>query len=998
MKMKASWPSAATLVTVLLLAACTDRDDGGPDGRPPGTGPSRVIAAPLGKIVPCRLTLSRNRAEPGQVVQVDGIPSGFVRPGMRVIAREGSSEVIGSAFFEAPTSGQPSRFSVPPRPAKPLEGGPVMIEIGDGRQRCEAVPLEIGALPDAEPALAGRVVDKLAEWLEIQVRLLGGDPEALLTADRDTIDPGLLPFAVNLRLLGSEARPGWLRQQVAQAIASGDRVIPGVMAAADLEGELDRAIGELRALPLPPAAALAKTAVPAKNARCEGERLTPNPPSINSAAELSRRMLAAGKGGLYQSNALGQFLGTVGIAASEEAGSGANAFGAAGVSVGANALGAKLYVLKTTEAARQALEPRRIESFDVRRADTLLVEDRPANQPGRWENASVIAVGEEFNVNEAALDGLITTVGMVPGPVGAIVGVGSTAFANPISAALKELTKDGCTRINAPRYGPIDVSDEDWTRSEITGDAVTRIDHRTYRGAAIGAAELKIILRGEKFGVLSAGYSKALAIAVNPQVLSLLPSSIRLSAPGQTASIGATITNSEAGPSGPVNIARRILTLGDHQLRGTRINGDLLEVDVQTSAKREDFPLRIEFKPMNPVLPGGPARERIAVIDIGGELKLSRQGRACLLPDSEVEFSVSLAGFGANELGVDLQLSGGTLVSHANNQATQRIVVRAGQAGTLTLRATSRADRNASDEISLSVLRSCLRKVHYSAGLFEADGVGIESDGSSSCPPYSAVEPQSTRQEVNEADIVLPPAIPADNLLWFERSERVTADFITDITVRQDDGNGNCASARLSGSNKGESLTYAREDGTLGLRLQADISGSCRFDEVFGGCTKNQAAGVINTLSYFEVTEDTPVRIEGELRCAGLSGLVMMTPFSGIASRYENGVTPYIPTDPVNGSLIRKPDGSGRVPVLWVAECKSADQVIPFSETVIFKAPRRVGGKDLIVVSVSGSAQVLTTGKSATVPISDLAQIPPPATGNYRSTADVEFRVKLAPQ
>ncbi|MDM4771820.1 hypothetical protein [Solimonas sp. SE-A11] len=994
MNMKTRWPFAATLIAGLLLAACTDQDDGGPDGRPPSPGPGKIIAAPLGKAVPCRLTLTPARAEPGEVVQVNGIPASFVRPGMRVIARDGSSEAIGAAFFEAPASGQPSRFTVPPRPAKPLEGGPVLIEIGDGRQRCEAVSLEIGALPDAEPALVGRVADKLEEWLELQVRLLGGDPATLLTADRSAIDPSLLPFALNLRLLGSEAQPGWLRRQVTQAVASGDRVIPGVMAAADLEGELDRAIAELRELPLPTLAA----AVLAKNALCQGEQLTPNPPPIGSAAELSRRMLAAGKGGLYQSNALGQLLGTVGIAASEEASNGANAFGAGNVSLGANALGAKLYILKTTEAARQALEPRTIESFDVRRADTLLVEDRPANQPGRWENASVIAVGTEFNINAAALEGLITTVGMIPGPVGAAVGVGSTAFANPLSNIQSELTEDGCTRIKAPRYGPINVSDEDWTRSEIIGDAVTRIDHRTYRGAAIGGAELKITLRGEKFGVLSVGISRTFAIAVNPQMLSLLPSSVRLSAPGQTASIGATIANSEAGPNGPVNIARRILTLGDHQISNTRISGDLLEADVQTSAKREDFPLRIEFKPLNPVLPGGPPRERIAVIDIGGELTLKRQGSACLLPGSEVEFQANLAGFAANELGVDLQLSGGTLVSHANNQAAQRIVVRAGEAGTLSLRATSRADRNASDEISLPVLRSCLRKVHYSGTSFDAGGIGTESDGSESCPPFSTVELQSTRIGVDPEEIVLPPAIPPDGKLWFERSERITADFLTDFTLRQGDGEGNCPSARLSGSSKGEGLTYAREDGTLGLRLNADISGSCVSQGDISGCSGNQATGVMNTLSYFEVTEDTPVRIEGELRCANLSGLVLMTAFSGIASRYENGVTPYIPTDPIEGSLIRKPDGSGRVPVLWVAECKSANQVIPFSETVIFQAPRRVGGKDLIIVSTSGSAQVLASGKPAMVPISDPSQIPFPAPGNYRSTADVEFRVKLLPQ
>ncbi|MGV2481564.1 UNVERIFIED_CONTAM: hypothetical protein IGO34_32725, partial [Salmonella enterica subsp. enterica serovar Weltevreden] len=85
----------------------------------------------------------------------------------------------------------------------------------------------------------------------------------------------------------------------------------------------------------------------------------------------------------------------------------------------------------------------------------------------------------------------------------------------------------------------------------------------------------------------------------------------------------------------------------------------------------------------------------------------------------------TLSGFAANELGVDLTVTGGTLVSHENNVAAQRIVVRAGAPGTLTVRASSRADRSLSREISVPVLRTCLRKIHYSGGVIQAAGIGI---------------------------------------------------------------------------------------------------------------------------------------------------------------------------------------------------------------------------------------------------------------------------------
>lgn len=982
-------PLAALLCGSLLLSACGGNGSG--NGGP-------TVSRPLGKEVACTLSLNPTSVAPGEPVTVTGIPANFSNPGMRVIARNASGDTVGAAFFEAPESGQASRFAAPLHPATPLAGGEVLIEIGDGARRCAALPLQIGGLPDAEPALMQTVLDKLETWLDLQIRVLGGDPAALAAADQDSIDPSLIPLSVAKKLLGSDQAPGSLRQQVTQAIASGDRIIPGVMVAADLAGELDRAIAELNALP----PTLREPLTAAKNVRCEAERLTPVPLPIRSAAELSQRMLASGKGGLYQSNALGQFIGTVGIAASEEASSGGPFSGAGAASVGANALGAKLYVLKTVEAARQALEPKTIESFDLRRADTLLVEDRPASQPGRWENASVIAVGEEFNVNEAALDGLITTVGMIPGPVGATVGIGSTAFANPISAALKELTSEGCTRIEAPRYGPIDVTDEEWTESRIIGTAVQRIDHRTYRGAEIGSAELKVTLRGEKFNVLSAQFSETLNIVVNPQILSLLPSSLRLSEPGGLATIGATIANSEAGPNGPINIERQIVSSGDHEIRNVRANGDLLEIDVQASSRREDFPVRIRFAPLNPVLPGGGPRERIATIDIGGALTLDRNGGDCLLPNSEAQFTATLNGFAANELGVDLTVTGGTLVSHENNVATQRIVVRAGGPGTLTVRAVSRADRSLSEEISVPVLRTCLRKIHYSGGVFQAGGIGVDSDGSDGCPPESDVANQDTRTGPPEESIVIPPAIPPASDLWFQREERITADFTTDVTVHRlvDES---CRSHRFSGRTEGDIRFYAEEDGTLGMQFNADLSGNCRVEnDELAGCSRSQAAGVFNTMSYFEITEDTPIRIEGELRCAGLSGYVELTSFSGIATRFEDGVTPYLGIAEGH-SLIVKPDGSQAVPVLWVAECTEADEVVPFAETVIFQAPRKAGGKDLIVVLGSGSASAQINGitKSGFGPLIDPEnpQPPPlPQSGSYASKAQVDFRVKLAPQ
>lgn len=991
------WP----VLALVLLTAC-----GGGGGGDDATGDGdRALGRPLGAEVSCALTLSPSSVMPGEVVTVSGLPAEFTNPGMRVIAREAGAETIAAAFFVAPAEGErPTRFAAPIHPARPLQGGEVLIEIGDGQRRCPALPLQVGALPPAEPALMQTVLDKLAQWVDLQIRVMGGEPASVAAADRDSIEPSLIPLAVAKRLLGTPEQPGILRQQVAEAIAAGDPVVPAVMAAADLAGELDRAIAELQSLPIPVRPQAARLERKNGNPLCEGERLTPNPLPIHTAAELSRYMLAAGRGTTYQSNTWGQFLGAVGLTAGQEVG----AVGGA-TAMGANVLGTQLYILKTTEAVRRALEPKTIDSFDVRRADVLMVEDRPASQPGRWENATVMALGEEFNVNEAALDGLISTVGLVPGPLGTAIGLGGVGFANQISEVVKELTREGCTRINAPRYGPIDVSEEDWTVATINGSALQRVDHRRYRGAEIGSAELEVRLRGEKFGVIGIQHRQSFNVVVNPQQLTLSPSSLRLSEPGQRVTLSASITNSEAGPNGPINIDRRILTLGEHEIRNTRIDGDFIEVDVQTSTRREDFPLRIQFTPLNPTLPGGGDRSRVAEIDLGGQLRLAKVGGDCLLPGSQAEFKATLDGFGANELGVDVQVTGGTLVSHDNDTPVQRIVVRAAAPGTLSVRATSRTKPSISDEVSVAVLSACLRKIQNSHGVIEASGNGVSSDGSEGCPEsQDELALQRTRTEGTDPEnIVLPPAIPPAHMLWFQREESISADYVSHITAyASPSGEGACQRYDFSGTARGAIRFYAEDDGTMGMNYDADLAGNCRaVGDALDGCAASHAIGVMNTMSYLEITEDTPVHIEGELQCSGMSGYIEMQPFYGIAMRYENGVTPYMP---IGESLIMDESGEDVPPVLWYAECTQAQQRVPFSATVIFKAPRQVGGKDLITISGTGSVYATINGMrkdhfgpGIPPPTDDEVPPPPPEppkTGDYASKAKVDFYVKVVPK
>lgn len=998
-----SMPGHRRLAGLMWLATLTACGGGGDTGGvpPAATDPRTVLAAPLGRPAACTVTLTPTTAAPGDRIMVSGLPPDLGEPGIRVIARSASGDTVGAAYFQPVPSGLPQEFAAPIHPATPLSGGALLIEIGDGTRHCPAVPLQVTGLPDRDPAFALTVVDLLEAWVDASIRVMGADPAALATATADTVAPDLVAFAIAKRLLAADAGRGSLREQAQQSVSTGDRVLAGLFAAAGLDVALASAVAQLDAIPTPirdPAVApRRKDAAVAKNALCAGQQFPPNPLRISNAAELSARMLAAEQGYLIEESGftrIGQLLGTAGVSTSGAPASAANTAGNA------------LFVIKTVEGARRALEPKRITAYSVRDADTLLIEDRPLSRPGRWEVASVRASGDEFNISNVILDGLVNSLGLIPGPVGTVVSVASVGGAVQINNAINELTRDACIKIEAPLYGPIDVSDEEWTEATIEGASVERLSHRTYRGIALGTSELRVRLRGEKFGEIASAFVERRAIAVNPQILSLLPSFARVEQPGDIVEISATIANSEVDKA---NLVAEITSAGgqpgvalDHVILSRQRDGDLFTVRVKTAQDREQFPVQITFDTLNPTLPPDD-RARIATIDTGGKLELSSSA-GCLTPGTEFELTATLTGFRPNERGVNLQVSGGTLVSQTDNQAVQRIVVRAGQPGTVQVRATSRADSSLSEDFSAAVSLQCLRKIHYSGGGFSGGGIGTDSDGGEGCPPYSTVDSEAILlSTAAPEDVVIPPQIPPPQDLWVQRSEQRSALFSTDFTAYRE-GDPQCRSARFNGSTQGELRIYAEPDGTLGLRLQADLAGNCRYEsEEPNGCAASSANGVMNGFSYLEITQDTPVRVEGELRCAGLSGFVEVSAFSGLATRFENGTTPYLPVGGNGDSLIRGTDGQPRTPVLWVAQCTAADQVIPFDETFIFKAPRQVGGTDLIVIQSSGFANIAITGieKAGFGPLVDPQnpQPPPlPRTGSYRSTGDLLFRVRVAPQ
>lgn len=1023
---------AILLGSSVVLVACGGGDSGtstAPKPSVPIITAYQALEQPLGREVStCNLVLNKTNAAFLEELTLTGLPENFAEPSFRIIANDGKNQYVNAGFFNQIKAGEPLRLIAPIHPITPLSGGKVTLEVGDGALRCPTITLNVAAVPAADPKILTRINQKIEQWLDLTIQQLGADPAALATATADTIQPDLIPFAIAKKSLAAN---GTLTQQAQQAIIDNNQVVAGVMQGSQIEAQLDAAIAELQALPRPtatratlkpasqPRIALTPKAAPpihwlnptpadpialSKNrpiaqpknaALCAGQQFPPNPLPISSAAELSQRMLAAQKGYVIGSNEqtqIGQMLGSYALAGSSTA----------------NHAGTGLYVIKTIENAKRALEPTELTSYQIGRFDGLLIEDRPASQAGRWDGANLTAQGQTFNISSSILEGLLTAVGMTPGVVGVAVTATGTAFANPINNLVNELTQESCIKIDAPKYGPFNVSDEEWTEFSVIGDAVERLSQRTYIGQNIGAAELQFKLRTEKFASNRILIEKR-NVVVQEQQISLSPSQSRVREAGETVEIIATIPNSFVNKG---NLDATVLTPNTRILSRQRSN-DQYVLRIATPTDRQDYPVRIEFETLNPVLP--PAvnntRSAIATINLGGQIILS-QPSACVVPNSTFELTAEISGFSANQRDIDWLVTGpARLISTQPNADGTRVVatIQTTGAGNVEITANASADLSVQARRVANVSERCLVKTQIVGMGISAPISSTDSDGGEGCLAAQDMQVREEKYQTDENPTQIPD-LPRESERWFNRSERVTVQNQTaSVSVqRANANNSGCNRATVSSNTRADIRVYGGNDGTLGFDFDADLQGSCSLvksgdqDEVF--CANSNAVVSSGGFHYLDIERDTTVLVEGELKCAGLSGVVGFTPMSLIALRYEStngGLTQYVSSQ-LSESLIADKSGNPLPPVLWAnVQCRQANQTIQLSQEVVFKKPRQSGKTDRIIFSSTGNAFAGITGTTragfgmfGTEP-TDLVE---PKVGNYRSTAKVNFLIRITPK
>ncbi|EKF74600.1 hypothetical protein A11A3_08235 [Alcanivorax hongdengensis A-11-3] len=990
------WLTGAGLA--LLLTACGGGGGGGGDGgndSPPAADANPLKAAvanPLGHRTDCPgLTLSATHGSPGTVITVTGLPADFGEASIRVIADGDAGQIIDPLFLNAGDEGDPIRFTTPLAPTRDPEGGNVMMELGDGDQHCPAFAFTIDALPQAPDDYTRTVRQRLETWVDKSLAVLGYNPQTLLDADPDTLPQQDLSFWVVKQYVSGD-RPDGLKALAAQASDDPDKLLERLLMASGLEDDLVDALNELDTVPVgmrqtsQAATKRAHTRVKI-NGSCDEQSVDPDKLIISGAAELSARMKSAAAGYVFDGSVSGQVLGDASLVNYKNTG---QAAGYAGTTVS---------VISEVKAMRRALEPQSITDFEVRRVDQSWIEDRDPANPAFWDLAFVKAKGKSFNFGATFLNGLVTLAGMVPGPVGASIGTASTLGSKGVSSAINSLTEGSCVRIRAPEYGPIDVTDEPWTTSKILGTTVTRDSHRQYHGIDIGTSQLVIKLNSGEFADEGIFLEK-FPVTVKPIRISLLPSFYRVQQPGEVASLSATAANASKNAA---NFAAQ--ATGPGQIQSAAANGDFYDVQFKTPDDRDNYPTSVTFTWQGRTLPAGTERSDSVTIDTEGDISLTPQS-ACLLPGNRLSLSAQLNGFAEDNQDVTFSTSGGQIIDASGLTAT---LVAPGQTGTVQVTVKADADPSVKDTAEYTVSDSCIKKLWYPGATISLDGNGTYSNTADTrCPPDNHNDTQSEEITTPSENVIEPPQIPPENLLWYTRSERIQQNY-THTSTRSvlytppNGGESSCDTVNLHGSNDSTVVYSSTGDGTLSASLDAQLNTSCEeHQDGDVACAGGGTAAGLGGMYYIDLSAETDYRVHGELDCAGLAGRITQIPISATLIRYVGGVTPFVPDQETGNTGVRDANGNYRSPGLFTLSCTQANQTLPFDISFTLDAPQGEAN-DLVVLSLAGGLWQVSPANlpkdgfglpSPTLPDPNTK----PTTGDHQSTAHFDFSITLESQ
>lgn len=1001
-----------------MLAACSG---GGGDGEDPGIpidepvdDPTlffqEVVSQPFGDTAQsCGESYGAERGMPGDLVRISGIPAAMLEHAtVRVISEEADgTPAYGLALLRDTGDANTLEFAVPINPNGDLDGGVVELELGDGETYCERHAFVIQPLPDADPDAAADLADTLTAWLDQLIALYGQDPQGFRdTAAADVDPPLLLLKAYQVMFDGDQSS---IIPMLRDAAADDDLTVERLLTAIELEAAYSAALADMAMLPMPEAPSQASAQARSRKAgfSCEVE-IPPLSYTFSGPADLAPVMRFANARDIPNEifGAVNNAAGSIGLIPHPAVKTAATIVGAVGLG------------LQTSYGILVDLLPSRWGTVTFNVDPQRWPEDRPDSLVGQVSQAEAAAFSTTHNYSKdiasVGFAAATTLGGAAVGarlPGGTVNGVNvaddllggvTLAFQEVTNAVIESAAEAFTVCIIAQDFGTFDVTDDQWTRAVINGNAIVWRSEpdRRFIGKNIGEAQIEMVIRKEVFGASNRGARPVTTLRAD--VESSPAHSLSVSEPGEIVEVSATMP--DAMFKDQIDI--EIIPASAGSVQGRRFENDQAIFLIETTQDAERYPFKLRLFPTEPGLP--PAEPpRDAEVEVHNEGKVTiRYEDDCVEPDETLVFTAELDGFAPDEQSVIWDVFGATVLDSSALSLTVRTPASAGE---FTVGAIASADSRVEDEIDVPVLPNCLRKVLYPLADFSTDGNGVyggsdPDDVEPVCPPGGHDEQQSQSLITDPALIAVIPDEPAPADLWVDRLDTLAANLAHHSTrYRQlgDPPDASCPSYSFTASVSGSAEFEGTAEGELSVRFQSELHTVCENiqddDGDYVECAAAAASAGVNGVYYIDVTEAASYTLHGYLSCSGLDGYIILNPVSATAIRFVNGTEPYEPT-PEEPTGIRDALGNPRSPQLFSAACSTPDEVI-FIDEYFTLAAAAEGQTDKVTIGLIGGISVIPgiIDKEGYGP-PDPTQVQEPAPGEYSGGGRFELQLQLEEQ
>lgn len=678
----------------------------------------------------------------------------------------------------------------------------------------------------------------------------------------------------------------------------------------------------------------------------------------------------------------------------------------------AAAIGGLVYVEKTITQIDVGTLPSELKSltYELSPGEKIPEDYEQAGEQANWNNAKVTAASEGFNLTGPALDGISQVIGVGrwtkgltanKGVVGSIQGFQGDLIQNEVFNALKNISGDAeCLQIPAQSWADIDVTDRQWTTTDITqGQSLTLSDagnnDRNLNLQELGVSGLEVEVIPSKFGgetIRQPSFIDVVPLRIIPK-----PGYLRITDLGTIKNLTVTLADSQK-PKEPLS-ASKVSGGGsvDSQPSWEGITTGH-QFSVTTPLKQEGYPMVVEVSRTSPLT----GDVRTAQITLGTEEDITLTPSSACLDSGETQtFTATVEGADANTA-LNWTVNAGSLNEQGFTIPTEEaIYTPPAGSGSATVQVALASDSSVSDSADITY-GQCTSELgmygKYNARAQVPENIdnyeGLVTDSFTTGP-------------------LLPDEPELPSIFWLDRTDQDSS-FLT----RQD-----TASATINSSVLYESST----DGTATFELDMTGTTTCNQRVLDDGSLGDVECGRVGADAdwsanyYIEITGPVTYQFDFEMQCSQtgkgwVQAFMLPTIFRYVGGDKDNAIPPNGypggPVEPTSGNFINT-DVDSSIPSSQTTDpavtgplnvCRDTLSPVTVSKTMEFEGPANPGTPDIIVLSIFlEDALVGTDNYDVQSTLRDFAVGPilesgDPPVGTNDGSASIRIQMKMSEQ